>query len=191
MNILVISGSPRRQGDSAALANRLLAFLDGKTDVAYAYDPSISPCVDCRSCLVRPGCALRDGMTEVYRLIEEADAVVLASPLYFSELSGPLLSLASRFQCYYAARVLRRDPDYFMKPKCGYLLLSGGGDTKDVGRAEATARILFRQINAEYLGATASLHTNDLPAKRDRVALGEAARAAGLIWDWARKNERI
>lgn len=66
-------------------------------------------------------------MQGVYRAIIEFDNVVIASPIHYSQLTGPLLSLASRFQCYYAARKFRGSP-VELKRKNGGLILVGGGN---------------------------------------------------------------
>ena len=46
---------------------------------------------------------------EIYAYIEECDNVLIASPVYFSELTGKLLDLGSRLQTYFSAKFFRRE----------------------------------------------------------------------------------
>lgn len=134
-----------------------------------AYCDNIAPCVDCRYCWTHNRCAIDDGMGEIYRLLSEVDNVVIASPIYFSQLTGPLLSVASRLQYLYVSRMMRNDI-VELNPKKGAILLSGGGD----GSAEPAikmASILLRQMGAEVVGAECSLGTNTIPASEDGQAL--------------------
>jgi len=47
-------------------------------------------------------------MQEIYKYIEECDNILIASPLYFSELTGKLLVVGSRLQTYFCARFFRK-----------------------------------------------------------------------------------
>ena len=66
-----------------ALINEMRKYLDGETNVIHAYYDNISPCIDCRYCWENDGCSIEDEMQEVYKLLDEVDNVILASPLYF------------------------------------------------------------------------------------------------------------
>ena len=111
-------------------------------------------------------------MQEVYRYIETCENIVIASPIYYAELTGKLLDTASRFQLYYSARSFRRE-DPGIAPKRGGVILAGGGDG-DPKRPYATAKILLRQLNVREIFPLVCSHaTNTLPAGED----GEALRA--------------
>lgn len=177
VNTLIVSGSPRRNGDSMSLVNEMVKYIDGNVKLIHAYYADIAPCNDCRYCWQNDGCAIEDEMQEVYELLAKVDNFIIASPLYFSELSGPLLSFASRLQCLYAQRVIRKKGDLGLREKNGVLVLAGGGDGR-YGPAVDRVRILFRHTNTNLIGTVLSLKTNDLPAIRDLQALGEARRLA-------------
>lgn len=178
MHTLVLSGSPRPHGDSMALVEELCRHLHGKVTFISAYRANISPCTDCRYCWQHPECSIHDEMQAIYGGMNEFDNVVIASPLYMSELTGPLLSVASRLQVYYAARHFRGEK-LVHKAKGGLLLLSGGGDGKP-DPAVATARIILRHFKADCLAQVMSLHTNEIPAREDAPAM-DAAREAALL----------
>ncbi len=48
-------------------------------------------------------------MQETYKYIEECDNILIASPIYFSELTGALLNIGSRLQTYFCARFFRKE----------------------------------------------------------------------------------
>jgi len=176
MKTLILNGSPHKKGDTAALVEAFKAEMGGDFVEVFAYDDGISPCVDCRACWKKPGCVIRDGMDEVYREITECDAVLIASPVYFSLLTGPLLSLGSRLQALYTARRFL-NVDLRGKRKAGALLLAGGGDGS-CGRAVDAAQCMLRHMGAEYLGYAASLNTDSVPAAEDAKALEEVRQLA-------------
>lgn len=87
-----------------ALIGALCAALPGEVKRIDAYRANVQPCTGCRHCRTQVGCAIDDGMQEIYRDIAVADCIVLASPVYFSCLTGPLMSLLSRLQVFYTAQ---------------------------------------------------------------------------------------
>lgn len=176
MKTLILNGSPRPRGDTAHLIGALAERLEGEIEVVPAYRAEIGPCIDCRACARRSGCAVQDGMQEVYRLINECDNLVIASPLHFGELSGPLLSLAGRLQTYWSAKYIRKVDDS-PKRKRGLLILTGGGDGEPK-QAALTAGTLFKLLNAESVERVYSLNTDRVPAKEDKAALAEIDRVA-------------
>ena len=177
---LIFNGSPRKRGDTAALVRALTENLAGEYRVVDCYRADISPCVDCRACRREKRCILEDGMQEIYRYIKTCDSVVIASPIYYAELTGKLLDAASRFQVYYSARAFRNE-DPGIKPKRGGVILAGGGDG-DPKRPFATAKILLRQLNVrEIFPLVCSHETNRLPAGEDGEALAAAGRLAEFL----------
>ena len=181
MKTLILNGSTRRDGDTARLIGEFRAHLEGEIVELSCFD-GFSPCTDCRACWISPGCSLPDGMREVYPFFEACDNLVIASPVWFSELSGPLLNLASRLiQPYFAARRFRGEV-LAIRQKRGVLILTAGGEKRTEEKAAATAHTLFRSMNALPVVANAfSLNTDTLPASEDPAALGAAREAARLL----------
>lgn len=180
MHTLIINGSPRPSGDTMALIAALEALLPGQVTRVDAYRADIGPCVDCRSCWTRPGCGVQDGWQALDAQIRRADNLVIASPLYFSALTGPLLSLLSRAQCYYASRSFLRQP-LSQRPKAGGIMLVGGGD----GRPDAardTAKGVLRILGVQRMGPPVLSHNTDrLPAAQDPDAAAQVAALAEFL----------
>lgn len=170
MKTLIINGSPRPKGDTVALVAYLTRQLEGEVKRVDAYGCDISPCTDCRYCWENDGCAVDDGMQELYGYIRECDGIVIASPVYFSELTGKTLDLGSRLQTYFCSRFFRKtDPG--LKRKRGGIILVGGGDGS-MAKAEDTARILLHHTNCRDIFPTVSFHnTNVSPAILDPATL--------------------
>ena len=170
MKTLILNGSPRKNGDTASLVEKITEKIKGEYKVVEAYRCNISPCVDCRYCWENSGCAIDDEMQEIYRYIQECDNVLIASPIYFSELTGKLLDVGSRLQAFYCARAFRKE-EPVIKPKKGAVILVGGGDGS-MDTAYKTACILLRQMNCRNIHeAVCSHNTNEAPAAEDENAL--------------------
>ena len=177
MKSLIINGSPRKNGDTVTLINAFCKSLKGEYKIINAYYCNISPCVDCRFCRKNSGCAIDDEMTELYRYIEECDNVLIASPIYFSELTGRVLDIGSRLQTYFSARRFRKEPSP-VKPKKGAVILAGGGSGGSQ-TAYGTAKQLLSMMNAcDVYPPVYSLNTDSIPSAEDKTALEKAAEAA-------------
>jgi len=99
MTIMLVSGSPRK-GNSEWMLNRLAEHLraDGQeVDIILLRRASIKPCCGCLKCEDRRGfCRLSDGMNEILPRLAAAEAMVMASPVYFEMISGLLKNFIDR-----------------------------------------------------------------------------------------------
>ena len=176
MKTLIINGSPRKNGDTQALIDAFVSGLSGEYRVI-SRDDGISPCMDCRYCQTHDGCAVQDGMQDIYAYLADCDAVVLASPVWFSSLSGPALDIGSRFQTYFARKFFRHLPSP-LKPKRGVILLVGGQPGTEAGPiANAKTVLGLANIAKEDITVITSMNTDRIPASAD-IAAQDAARAA-------------
>lgn len=134
-----------------AVVSRLAALLDGETEIINAYKCKASPCIDCRYCWTNDWCVIKDEMQGIYRAIDEADNIIVASPIYFHEVTGPVLSLLSRLQSLWAARHFRHKELLKNKVRYGAVILVDGGEGKK-DRALSTSKILLNVMNADFKG---------------------------------------
>jgi multimeric flavodoxin WrbA len=179
LKTLILNGSTRKNGDVQALVEAFIEGLCGEAQILTAGD-NISPCLDCRRCWEHPGCCIQDAMQKVYPYLVDCDIVALASPIWFSSLSGPLLNMASRFQTYFAGHFFRGEKD-ILKPKSGVLLLAGAEPGTEKKPVE-TAHSILKHINAcSPLRVISSMCTNQIPARNDNVALTAARDAAKAL----------
>lgn len=154
VRVLCIAGSPRRSGNSAALLDACAAGVieaGGVVDrISLAARP-VRPCSGCSQCSPTGECVLNDEMREYYPLIDAADAIVVASPVYFAGVPATLKAFYDRCQPYWARRyVLGRSPRPVYRP--GALLLArGGGDPFGPDCAVTTTRSVFAVLETEIL----------------------------------------
>jgi multimeric flavodoxin WrbA len=100
--ILGILGSPRSKGNSDILLDRALkgaAEAGAEVRKVVLNDLKFRACQGCNDCHEDGCCVQRDDLTVVYELLEKADAVIIASPIYFSGLSSQTKLLIDRCQC--------------------------------------------------------------------------------------------
>lgn len=146
MKTLIFNGSPRKDGDTAALIDEFVRHLDGEVSLVDVFDRNIASCIDCRFCWENQGCSQSDDMQEVYDAIQECDNILIASPVFFTEVTGQLLVVASRLQTYFCARYFRKEVPVKKEKKGGILLVQGGGHRAD--KAADTASALLKEMNA-------------------------------------------
>ncbi len=93
--IVVLNGSPRKQGNTSALVNKFIEGAEnaGNTVTEFFLDSmNINGCKGCfgghssREC----PCVQNDDMAKIYPAVKEANIIVLASPLYYWHMSGQI-----------------------------------------------------------------------------------------------------
>ena len=96
--VLIISGSPRIDGNSAMLCN---AFAEGAVSAGHTVEKislagkKIGFCTACYSCR-KGGCPQHDDAPEIIQKMLEADIIVLATPVYFFTMCAQLKALIDR-----------------------------------------------------------------------------------------------
>jgi len=166
MKTLIFNGSPRKNGDTAVLINEFTSNLEGEYKIINSYDCNIKACIDCRYCWKNEGCSQIDGMQEVYSYIQECDNILIASPIFFTEISGQLLAVASRLQTYFCARYFRKETPIKKSKKGGIILAAGGNGNME--KAFSTASMLLDNMNAKEIGpAVYCLNTDQISPKNN------------------------
>ena len=98
-SIVVVESSPRKAGNSSLLARCLIegaGSAGARVEEFALRGLKVGPCIACDSCR-RPGargCVVPDDMQAIYAAIRAADAVVLASPVYWFSVNAQLKALA-------------------------------------------------------------------------------------------------
>jgi multimeric flavodoxin WrbA len=150
--VLCVAGSPRRRGNSEQLLDRCIegiADLGAEPDKLVAAEESIAPCRGCNSCSRTGECVIRDRMQEVYPRIDEAAAIVVASPVYFATVPATLKAFYDRLQPYWARVHVLGEPRPPRRPGA-FLVVRGGGDPYGFDAALATTQSVFAVLGLDY-----------------------------------------
>lgn len=111
MKMLAFNGSPRKNGNTAIFLKKALqgAELQGAyTELINLYDFDYKGCTSCLACKTTTSksygkCALRDTLTPLLKKIEEADAIILGSPIYFGRVTAAMAAFYERLVYPYLA----------------------------------------------------------------------------------------
>ena len=103
MKYTVLMGSPRKNGNTAAL---LRAFMEENRDMGieqdmiWLYDRTILPCLSCKQCQSTPwgtfGCPQEDDMQAIFDSVQTSEVLILASPIYSWYCTPPMKAVMDR-----------------------------------------------------------------------------------------------
>jgi len=101
--IVIVNGSPRKNGNSTLLAEQVAAgarAAGAEVESFTLHTMDIRPCDACDACQETAGgmCLIRDDMQLLYPRLERADAIVIASPIYWFSVSAQTKLFIDR--CY-------------------------------------------------------------------------------------------
>ena len=97
--ILILSASPRKGGNSDLLCDQ---FAKGAEEAGHqvekirVQEKKISPCLACYGCRGTGVCVQKDDMSKIYPAVKECEVVVLATPLYYWNMSGQIRTAIDR-----------------------------------------------------------------------------------------------
>lgn len=99
MKVLIINGSPRIDGNTTTSINELIKAFDKneiETETIQIGNQNIRGCIACNSCQKNHKCVFNDSVNEVAKKFENADGLIIASPVYFASANGTLISFLDR-----------------------------------------------------------------------------------------------
>lgn len=105
MNVLMINGSPRGNGNTAiALREMKNVFAQEGIEVTELNvgAKAVRGCIACNKCAELGKCVFDDAVNEAAPLLAKADGVVVASPVYYASANGNLISFLDRL--FYSCR---------------------------------------------------------------------------------------
>ncbi|GBF35281.1 iron-sulfur flavoprotein [Desulfocucumis palustris] len=114
MKIVGFMGSPRKNGNTAILLNKVMegAEKEGtQTTVYYPNDLNLRGCQGCNACKKKGHCVIPDDMQNIYKAIDEADVLIFASPVYMWGMTAQLKLVVDRLYAYmnadYSSRITK------------------------------------------------------------------------------------
>jgi multimeric flavodoxin WrbA len=151
--ILGIAGSPRRNGNTQLLLDEALKGArkaGARTEKIVLNDLNISPCRECGACSMTGMCAIGDEMQTVYKKLKNMDGIIIASPIFFMNMSAQTKTMIDRCQSIWASKYLLKKPIAKKKRK-GIFIAVGATNFPDMFRAaKKTVQVLFDVIDVDY-----------------------------------------
>ncbi len=165
MKILVLNGSPRPSGNTAFLVDAFKKGAEEKSHqvtVVPVCQKKIAGCLACEYCHTKGNgsCIQKDDMSEVYPLLEEAEMIVLASPVYYHSFTGQLQCAINRIYALDKPKNLKK----------AALILSSGSDEVYGGAIYEYQNSFLDYLKLEDMGiVTAFGDQNKSPEKEQEV----------------------
>jgi len=152
MKVLGIMGSPRMQGNTDLLLDEALKGAESRgaeAEKVLADKLAISPCKEYYACLKDGKCVIKDDMDSIYDKLLSADAIIIASPMFFYTVSAQLLTLISRCQALWARKYVLKTMDIPEK-KGAFIAVGATRGEKLFDGPKLTVKYLFQAINTRY-----------------------------------------
>jgi len=158
MNVLGIYGSPRRKGNTDILLDKALEgarSAGAEVTSVYARKLKMSGCLECGGCDKTGKCVVKDDMQNVYPMLQAADVIILASPIFFYGMSAQIKALIDRGQAMWSKRMLEKTSEERKRYESGkgYLISVGatrGGNLFD--GVELVTRYFLDALDMSYEG---------------------------------------
>ena len=97
MKILILNGSPRKDGSTVKLLKDICKKYEIESEITHVYDLHIAPCKSCYGCRPEGKCILTpDDATLIWDEIRQCEFRIIASPTYYGNMSGMLKLLFDR-----------------------------------------------------------------------------------------------
>lgn len=171
-NIVILNGSPRLKGNTVALCEAFTkgAESSGHSVTSFMLDAmNIHGCKGCYGGGKDPAspCVQKDDMEQIYPIYKKADIVVLASPLYFWNISGQLKCAIDRL-----IAVGESSTGWQSQKKDSILLMAGGSDEYD--ETLQYYHGLIKHLGWESLGHVLAKDVINIGDINGKPELGEA-----------------
>jgi multimeric flavodoxin WrbA len=174
--VLVLLGSPRKNGNSAILAASIAKGAKSKgakAETLFIHGMKVAPCKSCYACQ-KPGstgCSIQDDMQSIYKKLQEADAWIIASPVYWFTMSAQTKLWMDR--CF---ALLPRAEDSFVNKRIAIAMTYGDIDPFKSGCINALRAFqdAFGYVKACIIGMVYGSAMDAGEIKINRELLAEA-----------------
>ena len=163
MKILLINGSPKREGNTFIALSEVAKTLESEgvdTEIIHVGHKDIHGCIACRKCEELGKCVFDDLVNEVNKKFEAADGIVIGSPVYYASPAGTLISFLDRL--FYSAQF-----DKSMKVGAAVAVARRGGTT-------ATFDVLNKYFTISNMPVVSSQYWNNVHGRTPGEATQDA-----------------
>jgi multimeric flavodoxin WrbA len=129
VKVIAFNGSPRKKWNTAILLSKALegaSSQGAETEFIHLYDLHYQGCISCFSCKLIGSksygkCAVNDDLRPIFEKIEQADAIILGSPIYFGSVTGQMKSFLERLMFQYLVYDKERSTLFKRKMSTGFI----------------------------------------------------------------------
>ena len=147
-------GSPRLKGNTDLLLDAALEAARGAgaaVEKVVVDRLKIAPCKEYYGCERDGNCVIRDDMDDIYGKLLEADAVIVASPIFFYSVSAQLKALIDRCQALWMRRYVLKNLGE-KRRKGAFIAVGATRGERLFEGPVLTVKYFFQAINADYTG---------------------------------------
>ena len=156
MNMLVLLGSPRKGGNSETLARIIGKSVEeggGTVEYVYLNGLNLRPCQGCGGCEKSGICVVKDDMEPIYNAVDQADRILLVSPVYFYSISAQCKIFGDRMQALWARRYLLKERFRMGEGRKGYLVSTAATKGQKIFDCSIlTTKYIYDAVDVEYGG---------------------------------------
>lgn len=156
--ILALSGSPRAEGNSSLILDKFLegAAVEGVNGEKVIINQlNFKPCQGCGACNKDGICIIKDDMQKIHQMFEEFKGIVLAFPIHFGSMSAQTKMMIDRFQAFWAARYVLKEPRIKKEDakKGFYTCVKGSNVKRFCKNAGEIVGVFFDILNIQEMGS--------------------------------------
>ena len=99
MKVLILNGSPRIGGNTSIALDEMVKIFEKEgveTEVVQVGNMNVRGCIACNTCATKGKCVFDDIVNELAPKFEEADGLVIASPVYYASANATLIAVLDR-----------------------------------------------------------------------------------------------
>ena len=163
MKICALMASPRKNGNTASMLEPLIKTLEqnsAEVKKISLFDKKIESCIACRNCQKDHtifGCTHDDDMQEIFDAVMEADAILLATPIYSWYCTAPMKAALDRLMYgmnkYYGEE---KGPSIWNGKKCAILVTCGYKPENGADLFEEGIKRYCKHSQLQYIGMCAA-----------------------------------
>jgi multimeric flavodoxin WrbA len=187
MMVVGISGSPKKVGNTQFLLNEALALANERgfdTEMVLCSDIKVDFCTDCGDCSKGKPCPKEDDMDRVLAVLQKADGIIVASPVYFGSVTAQLKAVFDR-------TIPLRRQGFKLKNKVGCAITVGGARNGGQEKALETVHAWMHIHGIIVVGDDA--HFGGIavrPAAEDRIGRKTVVARANKLCDLLERTEK-
>ena len=99
MKVLLLNGSPRKEGNTSIALKEMASIFEAEgveAEIIQIGNQNIRGCLACGGCATKGKCVIDDAVNEIAPKFEEADGLVVASPVYYASANATVIACLDR-----------------------------------------------------------------------------------------------